>query len=170
MPEVSPDTAAAEALGRQIKLAVFDVDGVMTDGRLIYNERGEELKAFHSQDGLGLKRLAASGVQLGVITGRDNPVVAHRMRELGIERVVAGCETKDEALRAMAEELKVPLSQVAFMGDDVIDIPAMELAGLAATVPNAHASALAVADWVAPRPGGAGGVRDFCDWLMGLLT
>ncbi len=149
-----------------IKLAVFDVDGVMTDGRLFYDENGREMKAFFAQDGLGLKYLMSAGVTVGVITGRDNPIVNHRMRELGITQLIAGCHEKGAAIEAMAEACQVSLEATAFTGDDTIDVPAMERVGLAIAVANAHASALAVAHWVTPRTGGNGATRDVCDLLL----
>ncbi len=155
-----------ERQAARIALAVFDVDGVMTDGRLIYDESGRELKAFFAQDGLGLKQLMGSGCKVGVITGRDNPIVNHRMAELGITRLIAGCDDKGQAIEAMALEANVPLDCTAFTGDDVIDVPAMQRAGLAVAVANAHSSALAVAHWVTPRAGGFGATRDVCDLLL----
>ncbi|MEM9184492.1 MAG: HAD-IIIA family hydrolase [Pseudomonadota bacterium] len=161
--------AVPEAVQRKataVRLAVFDVDGVMTDGRLYYDEAGRELKAFFTQDGLGLKHLMRAGTLVGIITGRDNPIVNHRMAELGITRLVAGCDDKGPALATMADDAGVDLSETAYVGDDLIDVPALKRAGLAISVPNAHASALAVAHWVTPRPGGNGAVRDVCDLIM----
>ncbi|MFK7955689.1 MAG: KdsC family phosphatase [Lysobacterales bacterium] len=161
--------SASEAVRQRasvITLAVFDVDGVMTDGRLFYDEKGRETKAFFAQDGLGLKQLMAAGVQVGVITGRDNPIVNHRMKELGITHLVAGCHDKGAAIEAMAGACQVTLDATAFTGDDTIDVPAMERVGFAVAVANAHTSALSVAHWVTPRAGGSGATRDVCDLLL----
>lgn len=160
--------APREILARaaRIELAVFDVDGVMTDGRLYYTHDGHELKAFHSQDGLGLKRLQAAGIALAVITGRRSPVVARRMAELGIEHVFQGRLDKLAAFEELSAQVAVPPERVCYVGDDVIDLPLLARVGLAITVPNAHPEVPSRVHWITARPGGEGAVRDVCDLLL----
>lgn len=150
----------------EIRVALFDVDGVMTDGQLYYTPDGSEIKAFHSQDGFGLKHLMRAGIEVGVITGRDTAAVTHRMASLGITLLIQGCSDKAEAAQQILKDLKMDAHSMCFVGDDLIDVAAMQMARLAVAVPNAHASALAVAHWVTPRSGGRGAVRDVCDLLL----
>ncbi|MDJ0654791.1 MAG: HAD hydrolase family protein [Xanthomonadales bacterium] len=149
-----------------IRMAVFDVDGILTDGRLYYAADGTELKAFHSQDGLGLKLLQRAGVGLAVITGRRSSIVEHRCLELGIEHVYQGSADKAADLADLLGKTGLAPEQLCYAGDDVIDVPVMQQVGLSFTVPNAHAAAKAAADWVVSRQGGSGAVRDICDLLL----
>lgn len=151
---------------RSIRLAVFDVDGVMTDGRLYYTEEGRELKAFCTQDGLGLKHLQKHDVTVGVITGRDSPIVNHRMAELGIDHVYQGRSNKGDTFKHLVSALHLELEQALYVGDDLVDLPVMNMAGLAISVPNAHPKVIEQADWVTPRAGGFGAARDVCDLLL----
>jgi 3-deoxy-D-manno-octulosonate 8-phosphate phosphatase (KDO 8-P phosphatase) len=160
---VSPD---AITRARGIKLAVFDVDGVMTSGALFLGDDGQEYKAFNSLDGHGLKMLRTSGVQLAIITGRRSNVVEHRSRNLGIAHVFQGVEDKLEAYRRLLELTGVEPEAVAYMGDDVIDLPVMIRAGLAATVPAAPDDVKRHAHWVSTREGGAGAVRELCEFIL----
>lgn len=147
-------------------LAVFDVDGVLTDGRLYYSEDGRELKAFHAQDGLGLRHLAQGGVTVAVITGRDSPIVTHRMAELGIDHVYQAREDKVDTFEHLLSALKLDAAASLYVGDDFVDLPVMARAGLAVAVANAHPRVVERADWVTPRPGGQGAARDVCDLLL----
>ena len=149
-----------------IRMAVFDVDGILTDGRLYYAADGTELKAFHSQDGMGLKLLQRAGIELAIITGRRSTIVEHRCRELGIEHVYQGSADKAADLADLLEKTGLPAEQLCYAGDDIIDVPVMQRVGLAFTVPNAHATATAAAHWVTHRGGGFGAVRDICDVLL----
>ena len=151
---------------RRLRLMAFDVDGILTDGRLYYGPDGEAMKAFHVQDGHGLKQLAADGVILALITGRQSGMVLSRARELGIEHVIQGREDKGVALATLAGELGVDQSACGYAGDDEPDVPALEWAALAFSVPNGHACAQAVADHVTHRPGGQGAVREMCDLIL----
>ena len=153
-------------LARRLRLMAFDVDGVMTDGRLYYSADGEAFKVFNSQDGHGLKRLAASGVTLAIITGRNSPMVARRASDLGIQYVVQGREDKGAALAALAGELGVGAEECAYMGDDEPDVSALEWAALGFAVADAHASAQAAACRVMRAAGGRGAVREVCDLLL----
>jgi 3-deoxy-D-manno-octulosonate 8-phosphate phosphatase (KDO 8-P phosphatase) len=151
---------------REIKLLILDVDGVLTDGHLWYDNSGEELKAFNIQDGLGIKLLLRSGVDIGIITGRRSALVARRARELGIRHVVQGREDKLIALRAMAEELAIPLKEIAYMGDDLPDLSAIRAVGFGIAVANATAVVIEHAGYKTARSGGDGAVREICDLIL----
>jgi len=154
-----------ERAGR-IRLAVFDVDGVLSDGRLHYTEDGRELKAFCAQDGLGFKYLKGIGVTIAIITGRDSPVVAQRMGQLGVDHVYQGRTDKRQTFDHLLQALHLQPDQVAYTGDDLIDLPLLRRAGLAITVPNAHPRVLPHVHWVTPRAGGHGAGRDVCDLII----
>jgi len=149
-----------------VQLMVFDVDGVLTDGSLYYGENGEMLKRFHTQDGHGLRLLRETGVNVAFMTGRAGPIVARRAAELGIAEVMQGVRDKGSALTDMAQRLGVPLEQIGFMGDDIIDLSAMQRAGFAATVPHAPVYVAQAAHWTSTLAGGNGAVRECCDLLL----
>ncbi len=151
---------------RQLRMMAFDVDGVLTDGRLWYSAQGEQLKAFHVLDGHGLKLLMESGITVALITGRDGAVIGRRAAELGIALVQHSVRDKAQALQALAHEHACNLSEVGYMGDDIIDVPAMQRAGFAASVPNAPAYVTQAAHWVSTAAGGSGAVRDCCDLIL----
>lgn len=151
---------------RQIKLVVFDVDGVLSDGRLYYTEAGKELKAFHARDGLGMTRLKQYGLIIGIITGRNNPVVAQRMQDLGIEHLYQGRHDKSTALRQLTEALSLSNAQVCYTGDDLLDLGVMEKVGLSVTVPDAHPWVSSAAHYTTSCPAGLGAAREVCDLLM----
>lgn len=154
------------ALARAIKLLILDVDGVLTDGRLYYDNQGNEMKTFCTQDGQGIKTLQRNGVQVAIITGRKSDLVARRARELGISLVIQGREDKWQALSEVFESLGLEPHEIAHMGDDWPDLSIMTRVGLALTVPNAHTSVAKHAHWVSHRAGGEGAVRDACDLLL----
>ncbi len=149
-----------------IRLAIFDVDGVLTDGRLYFGDDGQEYKAFYSKDGLGMKMLMASGVEVGIITARRSPLVAHRMNNLGITRFYQGETDKVPPFLKMMEQLEIGPEQVAYVGDDLIDLPVMSRVGLAIAVADAHHEVIARAHWTTPLAGGLGGARNSCDLIM----
>ena len=149
-----------------IRLAIFDVDGVLTDGGLIFDEAGRENKVFHSRDGHGLKMLQASGVELAVISGRRTEAVTHRMTGLGIRHVYQGQQDKLPAFYELLEKLQVTPEQTAYVGDDVVDLPIMLRVGLAVAVYDAHDLVIQHAHWRTSHPGGRGAVRDVCELLM----
>lgn len=149
-----------------IKLVVFDVDGVLTDGSLFLGDTGEEYKAFNSRDGHGMKMLMRHGVVIGIITGRTSGVVMHRMASLGIEYVYQGQLEKLPAFEALIERLKLPPDQVAYVGDDVVDLPIMRRVGLAIAVQDAHPLVKQHAHWQTPNGGGRGAARDVCELIM----
>ncbi len=144
----------------------MDVDGVLTDGRITYTSAGEELKSFNIKDGLGIKLLQREGIQVAIITGRNSPMVERRAEELGIDHIVQGREDKYQALCELSESTKIALDQMAYMGDDLPDLTAVMQAGLGITVADGHASLRDVATLVTRLPGGAGAVREACEWLL----
>jgi 3-deoxy-D-manno-octulosonate 8-phosphate phosphatase (KDO 8-P phosphatase) len=151
---------------RSVRLMAFDIDGVMTDGRLYFSPDGDEMKTFFSRDGLGLKMLARSGVKLAIITGRDSPIVARRAENLGIDLVFQGIEDKRGAMARLLESERLDFSQAGYMGDDVVDLGVMVACGFSATVPDCHGTVRQVADYVARAPAGAGAVREVCELLL----
>ncbi len=149
-----------------IELVIFDVDGVLTDGRLFFDEQGGEYKSFHSRDGLGINLLRKSGVEVAVISGRASKSVARRMEGLGIERVFQGQENKLIAFESLCRELNLTPERIAHVGDDLLDLPIMRRVGLAVAVADAHPAILPFAHWRTRRPGGAGAAREVCDLVM----
>ncbi len=151
---------------RQIQLAVFDVDGVFTDGRLYYGAQGEALKVFNVQDGHGIKALLEAGIETAVISGRSSPLVSARMSELGVQHVYQGCSDKLSFFQALLKQLALEPQQALCLGDDRPDLPLLQNAGLACAPADAHPDLRAAAHWITPRGGGAGAVRDVCDLLL----
>ena len=154
-----------------IRLAVFDVDGVMTDGRLYLDAHGGEIKTMHVRDGLGLKRLQAAGIEIAVISGRPSEAVARRMAELGIERVHLACQDKAGALTGIRDALGLAPRDIAVMGDDLPDLALADSLtggpGLLLAVADAVVELRRAADWISAAPGGAGAVREACELLIG---
>ncbi|WP_262689759.1 KdsC family phosphatase [Kordiimonas aestuarii] len=148
-----------------IRLLALDVDGVLTDGTLYYTAYGEEMKAFHAHDGLGMKLLHKLGVEIAVISGRKSAALEKRLDDLGITHRRLRCADKVTALAELASELELPLEDVAFMGDDLIDMGAMLASGYAIAPANAVDDVKAIADYVSPHGGGHGAVRDACEHL-----
>lgn len=159
-------TPTAVERARNVRVMAFDVDGVLTDGGLWYGEHGEQLKCFNALDGHGLRLMRESGITVALITGREGPILARRAAELGIALVQQGIRDKAQAIAALAQEQGCSLSEVGFMGDDIIDLAALQRVGFAASVPNAPAYVSQVAHWVASRPGGSGAVRECCDLIL----
>jgi|TARA_Y100001951_G_scaffold82799_1_gene71443 3-deoxy-D-manno-octulosonate 8-phosphate phosphatase (KDO 8-P phosphatase) len=151
---------------RRVKLLAIDVDGVLTDGRLYFQADGIEIKAFHTQDGHGLKLLKRVGIHVALITGRDSPMVSQRAAALGITHVYQGCEDKLTTLRALCQRLDITLEQVAYCGDDLPDLAPIKRSGVGITVPNAPDYMHPHADWITERLGGHGAVREICDTLL----
>ncbi|MGW8227942.1 MAG: 3-deoxy-manno-octulosonate-8-phosphatase KdsC [Gammaproteobacteria bacterium] len=154
------------AKAAQIKLVVFDVDGVLTDGSLFVGDDGQEYKAFHSRDGLGMKLLRKSGVEIGIITARTSEVVKHRMENLDIQHVYQGRLDKLPALEELIAKLGLSFEQTAYVGDDIVDLPVMRQVGLAIAVQDAHPLAKQHAHWQTPHGGGRGAARDVCELVM----
>ncbi len=159
-----PDALVARLAG--VKLLVFDVDGVLTDGRIVLGDDGYEYKAFHTHDGHGIRLLQDSGVAVGLITGRTSVLVSRRAEELQIGHLMQGRKDKVTALDEMASRAGVDRAAVAFVGDDIVDLGAMRRAGLGLAVANATPMTRDHADWVTARAGGDGAAREICELVM----
>lgn len=153
-------------IAKHIRLIAFDIDGIMTDGGLYLSDSGEEFKRFNSLDGHGLKMLKASGIELAIITGRTSRCVELRAKNLGITHVYQGVHDKRTAMQSLLNDLHIAPEQAAFMGDDVVDLPAMSRVGLAISVPAAPQIVRDRAHYVTQRAAGHGAVREVCEWLM----
>jgi 3-deoxy-D-manno-octulosonate 8-phosphate phosphatase (KDO 8-P phosphatase) len=149
-----------------IRLLILDVDGTMTDGKLYFGPRGEALKVFHVRDGQGIKHLDAAGITVAVITGRKSKMTEVRCRELGVEHVIQGAQDKVAAFEKLRARLKIEVSESACVGDDIADVPLMNVVKVAFAVADAHRDALRAAHIVTSLPGGAGAVREVCDYLL----
>ncbi|MDH3638419.1 MAG: HAD-IIIA family hydrolase [Gammaproteobacteria bacterium] len=158
--------AAIIAKAARIRLALFDVDGVMTDGKLHFSDAGEELKVFNVYDGHGIVLLTGAGIATGVITARQSTAVEQRTRELGINHVLSGCRDKLPAFQELIRKLEVPAEACAYVGDDLVDLPVMRRCGLSITVRNANHVVKRAADWTTPSTGGNGAVREVCELIL----
>lgn len=151
---------------KRLKLLILDVDGVLTDGKLFFDNDGNEYKAFHARDGHGIKLLRQTGVEVAVISGRKSGSVALRMKNLGIEYVYQGHENKIAAFNEIIDKLHITPDQAAHVGDDLLDLPIMTRVGLAIAVDDANFAVKQRADWCTTLPGGHGAVREVCDLIM----
>lgn len=149
-----------------IRLLALDVDGIMTDGTLLFSASGDEMKGFNILDGLGIKQVMAAGINVAVITGRRSPLTEKRMNDLGIPHLMQGREDKKVALRELAAQLEIAPHQIAYMGDDLPDLPAIRYAGLGITVPNGYWLVRQHADFCTSVAGGSGAVREACELLL----
>ena len=149
-----------------IKLLILDVDGVLTDGRITMNERGEEVKSFDVKDGLGLKMLMSTGVEVVIITGRKSMVVEHRAKELGIDEVWQGIKDKGALSRKIIEEKGLEKNEVCCIGDDLTDLAMFMEAGLRIAVADGVEEVREEADFVTKKKGGYGAVREACEWIL----
>lgn len=163
MQAESPD---ALARAKRVRLMLFDVDGVLTDGRLWYGPTGEALKAFNVLDGHGIKLLMQSGVAVALLSGRSSPAVTLRAAELGITQVLQGIDDKLAAFESLATRLCVPATEIGFMGDEVIDLPVLRRCGFACAPGEAHDLVRRNVHYVARSPAGGGATREVCDFLM----
>jgi len=154
------------ARARNLRVAVFDVDGVLTDGTLYYLPSGEELKAFNVLDGHGMKMLQESGVKLAIISSRSSRCVEERARNLGIDLVYQGVSDKLDAFNALLGHCGVAADTCSFLGDDVVDLPVMQRCGFAASVPDAPAFVRRQAHYVTRARGGHGAARELCELIM----
>jgi 3-deoxy-D-manno-octulosonate 8-phosphate phosphatase (KDO 8-P phosphatase) len=158
--------AALERASR-VRLMLFDVDGVLTDGRLWYGASGEALKAFSAFDGHGVKLLLQSGTTVGLLSGRSSPAVTLRAAELGIAHVLQGIDDKLAAFDSLLAKLGVPAAETGFMGDDLIDLPVLRRCGFACAPREAPDLVRSHAHYVAHAPAGRGAAREICEFLMG---
>ncbi len=150
----------------KIRLVIFDVDGVLTDGKLYFGAEGDEYKTFHVRDGLGMNMLQSSGVSIGIITARRSKAVALRMEALGVEYVYQGQQNKVPAFENLLEKAQLEPTQVAYVGDDIIDLPIMRRVGLAIAVADAEGYVTQHSHWQTVRNGGCGAARDACELIM----
>jgi 3-deoxy-D-manno-octulosonate 8-phosphate phosphatase (KDO 8-P phosphatase) len=151
---------------RQVRLMIADVDGVLTDGGLLFDNRGEEYKRFNSLDGHGIRMLLDSGIDVAVITGRESQIVSHRMRELGVEHVYQGRRAKLQAFEELLAATGLDAARAAYVGDDLPDLPVMHRVGFAIAVQNAHSFVKQHCDWVTTSPGGHGAIREITDFIL----
>lgn len=151
---------------KQIELLLLDVDGVLTDGRIIYTDSGEEIKAFHVKDGMGLRLLMNAGIKTGVVTGRRSQVVIHRCNNIGISYIFDGIEDKGAFLDTIIDRTGVAAANMAFVGDDLPDIPLMKKVGVSFAVQDAHEQVKAFCDTVTTQKGGQGAVREICEMIL----
>jgi 3-deoxy-D-manno-octulosonate 8-phosphate phosphatase (KDO 8-P phosphatase) len=151
---------------KDIRLLLLDVDGVLTDGGIIYSGEASETKVFNVKDGLGLKLAMEAGIEVGLVTGRSSGALGRRCRELGIRYLYDGVQHKAQLLDRIAEETGVPADKTAFIGDDLPDLPLMKRVGLSIAVADAHESVREFSDWTTAAAGGRGAVREVCDALL----
>ncbi|MEP2653473.1 MAG: 3-deoxy-manno-octulosonate-8-phosphatase KdsC [Paraglaciecola sp.] len=149
-----------------IKLLACDVDGVFSDGRIYMGQNGEELKAFHTRDGYGVKALLNAGIHVVVITGRRSKMVETRMTALGVTHILQGCEEKQSALEALQKQLSISANETAAIGDDMPDLGMFNTAKLKICVNDGHPFVLSTADYVTRTKGGFGAVREICDLIL----
>ena len=149
-----------------IKLVVFDVDGVLTDGKLILGENGNEYKSFHVRDGHGIVMLMETGCNVAVITARSSKIVAERMSSLGIKYIYQGDKDKGKAIKNLFDQLGVMPSEIAYVGDDIIDLPAMNKVALPIAVADAHPEVRKIAKFITKNNGGQGAAREVCELIM----
>jgi 3-deoxy-D-manno-octulosonate 8-phosphate phosphatase (KDO 8-P phosphatase) len=151
---------------KSIKLLLIDVDGVLTDGGIFYNDNGTESKAFNVKDGLGIKLLMEAGIHVGIITGRRSNALFNRCRELGIDLIYDGVSDKADALNQVLERTGLSAEEVACMGDDLPDLALMRRTGLSIAVADAHVTVRESADMITSAKGGHGAVREACDAIL----
>ncbi len=151
---------------QKIKMAIFDVDGVLTDGHIYISNEGVESKMFNIQDGLGLKLLLQCGIQIAIISGLESKAVSIRLQKLGITQIYQGINNKLSVYEEILEKNGLGNEQVAYVGDDLIDLALMRRVGLAVAVANARTIVKENAHWCTQSKGGHGAAREFCDWLL----
>lgn len=151
---------------RNIKLLICDIDGVFSDGRIYLGNAGEELKAFHTRDGFGIKALMNGGIEVAVMTGRSSNIVQNRMQALGVQHIYQGLEDKRVAYRDLMDTLQLATHEVAYIGDDVPDLELINMVGLGIAVQDAHPSIRQAAAYITSLPGGFGAVREVTDLLL----
>lgn len=164
---MSPHRIHAEAV-RKIRLLLLDVDGVLTDGRLYFAKDGVFAKAFHVKDGMGITLLHRAGIQTGIVSAREDELVRRRAEELGISTVVLGEDSKGQAVARIIDERGLTREQVAYLGDDVNDLPALAKVGVSIAVADAHPDVLSFVRYVTLARGGEGAVREVADAILGL--
>ena len=156
----------AKARASRLKLMVFDVDGVLSDGTLFYSDNGSEMKAFNTLDGTGLNLLQRAGIKIAIVTGRNSPCVEKRIQNLGIELLFQGIKNKLETMQELLVKLSISADEAGFMGDDLIDLQAMAACGFSAAPADAHDLAKRYARLISSKPGGHGAVREVCEFIL----
>lgn len=151
---------------RKIKCLICDIDGVLTDGLIYIDTHGNELKTFHVHDGVGLKLLMAAKIEIAVITGSHNTVIDHRMAQLGIKHYFKGLIDKIQAYETLKTTLHLQDEEFAYVGDDVVDLPIMQRVGFSVAVANGVKAVREIADWTTSAPGGHGGLRETCEFIL----
>lgn len=151
---------------QNVKLLALDVDGILSDGKIIYDANNVETKAFYVQDGVGIKALQKYGIEVAIITGRNSPMVSKRASELGITHIIQGRDDKVVALAELCETLNLSFDECAYMGDDLPDIKALQVVKFGASVPNGHPEVIKRVDMVTVRTGGNGAVREIADFIL----
>lgn len=157
---------AIQERARAVRMMVFDVDGILTDGSLWYGEHGESLKRFNALDGYGMRLMQEQGIRVAWATGRESPITSRRAAELGISLIMQGVLDKAYAIETLANKAGLKFDELGYMGDDIIDLGAMQRVAFAVSVPNAPFYVSQVAHWVTTREGGSGAVRECCDLIL----
>jgi 3-deoxy-D-manno-octulosonate 8-phosphate phosphatase (KDO 8-P phosphatase) len=151
---------------KRTKLLLLDVDGVLTDGSIIYNDNGAETKIFNVKDGLGIKLLMEAGIKVGIVTGRTSKALYHRCTNLGISLIFDGVHEKTSVLELISKKTGLLAEEIAFVGDDLIDLPLLRRVGLSIAVADAHETVIENADMVTSAKSGAGAVREICETIL----
>jgi len=159
-------TGKLEQKLKRIRLLLLDVDGVLTDGTIIYDDDGREIKIFNVKDGMGIRMLGLVGIDVGIITGRRSNALIHRCNNLGIDLVYDGVRDKAEVLKQLAQEQKLQLNKIAYVGDDLPDLSIMAEVGLSVAVANAHPLVRERSDFMTTANGGDGAVRELCEAII----
>ncbi len=159
-------TTIAHDKARLIRMLIVDIDGVLTDGGLHFDNQGEEYKTFNSLDGHGIRMLLESGIEVAVITGRQSKIVNHRMGDLGVRHIYQGHRDKRPAFEQLLQDTGLALEQIAYIGDDLADLPIMQRVGFAVAVQNAHAFVKQHCDLITSASGGHGAVRELTDFIL----
>lgn len=149
-----------------IELLLLDVDGVLTDGSITYSDAGEQIKTFDSKDGLGLRLLMDAGIEVGIITARLSKALEYRCNNLGITLIFSGIHDKVKALDAIVKQTKIPLEKIAYVGDDLLDLPVMTRVGTSFSVADASPEVRLYSDIITCNPGGRGAVREICESIL----
>ncbi|MCX7770223.1 MAG: HAD-IIIA family hydrolase [Proteobacteria bacterium] len=150
----------------KIKILLTDVDGVLTDGRIIYDSEGKELKFFHVRDGHGIKMLVSNGIEVGIITGRNSTIVNKRAEELGIKYVIQNAHDKGKIIEEFLRDKGVNAEEICYIGDDIVDLPVFMRVGLKITVPDAPLEVQKYADYITLNYAGRGAVREVCEIIL----
>ena len=156
----------AQRKAARVRLMAFDVDGVMTDGTIYFSSQGEEMKAFNTLDGHGLKMLANAGIVLAIISGRGSRALELRAKNLGIDLLLQGIDDKHAAMRDLLKQQQLDFADAGYMGDDVLDLPVLRACGYSASVPGGHALVQRHVDYVTRAGAGQGAVREVCEMLL----